>query len=70
MRIVINGRTVETDDEDLSYDQLITIACGHNLYRDATVTYKSSDDQGSLTRGESVEIEDGMIFNVVVTGSS
>ena len=69
MNVIVNGRTIEIDDEALSYDQLLTYAKSHNL-DDATVTYKGSDDEGSLVRGESVETEEGMIFNVIVTDSA
>lgn len=69
MKIVINGRELETDSTVLSYDQIISYARGHNIWK-ATVTYKGSDDEGSLVSGESVELEEGMIFNAVVTDSA
>jgi hypothetical protein len=59
VRVKINGRDVEVEGETLSFDQIVSHA--HQV----KVSYESSDDQGVLFPGESVEIEDGMIFTVV-----
>jgi hypothetical protein len=66
MNVIVNGRQVVTPPV-ITYEQLIELAASRP---GATVTYKCSDDQGSLVEGEGIEVEEGMIFNVAVTDSA
>jgi len=69
--IFVNSRPEPWDKkEDISYEEVIRLAFGS--YSDDpnvvyTVTYSKgpeSKHEGSLVKGQSVKVKDGMIFNV------
>jgi len=71
--IIVNGRSRITTTKTVSYEDVVKLAYenppGHLL----TVTFyrgpfrKSS---GSLTPGESINVKDGMVFNVADTSGA
>jgi hypothetical protein len=73
--IVINGRKRTITDPVLSFAEVVALApdlpSGPNVI--FTVTYKRGAGprpDGTLTEGESVKVQDGMIFNVTATDKS
>jgi hypothetical protein len=71
--IIVNGREKKVGQDKLTFEQLVALAfenppSGPNVV--ITVTYKSKGKEGSLLPGQSVEIQNGMIFNVKATDKS
>ncbi len=74
--IVVNGKQKQVTKGKISYDQVVALAfepppTGDNIL--ITITYRrghANKPQGSLTPGESVEVVDGMIFDVTATDKS
>jgi len=75
--IIVNTRPHDWDKkEEISFEEVVTLAFGsysedpNVVY---TVTYKRGEDrkkEGSLVKGESVKVKNGMIFNVTQTNKS
>jgi hypothetical protein len=74
--IVVNGREKEVARDTLSFAEIVTLAFGaptDGAKTAYTVTFKrghGNKPEGSLVEGESVEVKDGMIFNVTRTDKS
>ena len=74
--IIVNGRKKEVTAKELSFDQVVALAfnpvpTGPNIM--FTITYRHGPHQnpeGSLLEGGTVNIKDGMIFNVTQTDKS
>jgi hypothetical protein len=75
--IIVNGQPKVVKEEELSFEQLVSIAYdgnppgGENW--EFTVTYRKGHGhkpEGSLQPGETVKVKDGMIFNVTGTDKS
>ena len=74
--IIVNGRKKIWEKKEISYEEVIVLAFGS--YTDDpnivyTVTYAKGDKpkhEGSLNKGESVKVKDGMIFNATQTNKS
>jgi len=74
-KIILNGRPKVVSSRSLSYQEVIQLAFGTaDLDRTAyTVTYARGPDcnrEGSMVKGQSVNIKTGMIFNVSATDKS
>jgi len=73
-QIIVNGEQKEVDKNRLTFHEVCLLAFpngpfGENITYTVTYTYSNGRD-GSLVKGESVEIENGMIFNVGNTDKS
>ncbi len=73
--IVVNARKKTVTKKELSFDEVVELAFGPPNYETSvyTVTYQKGDDKkpkGSLVRGETVKVKDGMIFDVIRTDKS
>lgn len=72
--ILVNGQPKRIEDNHLSYAQLVRIAFPEIDPRTAyTVTYDKGPKQnpeGSMSPGDTVKIQNGMVFNVTPTGKS
>jgi hypothetical protein len=74
--LVVNTRSFEWVEKEISYEQVYDLAYpGQPLAEgdSATVTYSRGphgNGGGSLTPGHSVNIKDGMVFNVYRTSRS
>ena len=75
--IFVNGKRREVTQEKLSFDDLVTIAYGPNPPRGEliryTITYHEAndpDDEEELFAGQTLEVEKGMIIDVVLTDRS
>ncbi len=73
--IIVNGREKKVTTKELSFDQVVALAfnpppTGPNIV--ITVTFRNAEDQksGTLTKGQTVTIKDGTIFNVTATDKS
>jgi len=71
--IIVNARPKEWNKEEISYEEVIALAFGS--YSDDpnivySVSYKKGNESGSLVKGESVRVKNGMIFNVKQTNKS
>jgi len=74
--IFVNTRPKDWDKETISFKEVVILAFGS--YSDDpnivyTVTYSKGPEshrEGSLTKGESVKVKDGMIFNVTESNKS
>ncbi len=76
VKIIVNTREKIWNKESISYEEVVILAFGsyssdpNTVY---TVTYskgQSPHKEGSLVKGDSVKVKDGMIFNVTQTNKS
>jgi len=75
IEIIVNGRSKTVTKKELSFDEIVALAdnlpTGENVIY--TVTYRRGNGnkpEGSITKGETVKIKDGEIFNVTATNKS
>jgi hypothetical protein len=74
--IIVNGQPKQVPHERITFEQVVNLAYDNNPPRGEnvviTVTYRSEhgDHHGSLIEGQSVEVTEGMIFNVTATDKS
>ena len=74
--IVVEGTPHEWPEEYISYEQVVTLDVpdySQNPQINFTVTYKKgprNKPEGSLSRGGTVKVREGMIFRVTRTGQS
>lgn len=74
--IIVNSREKTWNEKEISYKQVVILA--FDSYSDDentvyTVTYTKGEEsrhEGSLVKGESVKVKEGMIFNVTQTNKS
>lgn len=72
--IFVNGQRVTMADKDVSYETLVVLE-GYQPDRILSITYstrRGGDEQrqGGMRRGQSVAIEEGMVFNVCDTSNA
>lgn len=74
--IIVNGTQVPVQKGKLSFDEVVKLAFETPPYGENTlfsVTYRRGDKdkpEGILAPGESVNVKDGMIFDVTATDKS
>ena len=74
--IIVNTREKTWNKKEISYEEVIVLAFGSYSNDENvvyTVTYSKGPDshhEGSLVKGCSVKVKDGMIFNVTQTNKS
>lgn len=73
--IIVNARPKIVSTKVLSFDQVVELAFGTPNYESSvyTITYQKGEDKkpkGSLVRGETVNVKEGMIFDVIRTDKS
>lgn len=74
--IIVNGREESHHEKRISFEEVVILAFGEisdNPYIVYTVTYKRGprkNPQGSMVKGDSVRVKDGMVFNVTETDKS
>jgi Multiubiquitin len=71
--VIVNGRSKKVEQSELSYDEVVALAfdpvpSGPNVV--ITVTWRHGNESGTLIAGESVEVKDGMKFDVTATDKS
>jgi hypothetical protein len=75
--IIVNGREKTWTEKRISFDQVVKLAfdnppTGPNIV--LTATYRKGGNEhkpeGTLAQGDSVEVKDGMVFNVTATDKS
>lgn len=71
MNIIVNGRRIGFLDDSayIDYATLVKIVFG-NTEKIYTVVYCGRKSEGSLTSNEKIEVEPGMIFNVMLTNAA
>lgn len=71
MKILLNGKEVHMDEgkDQLEYDAIAHLA-GVDPDRVPTVMFSSRRGDGSITRGQRLIVDDGMIINCMVTGNA
>jgi len=76
LSIIVNTREKKWGKKEISYKEVVELAFGSYSEDENvvyTVTYSKGPDshkEGSLVRGESVKVKNGMIFNVSQTNKS
>ena len=76
IRITVNGAVGEVAESTLSFERLIEVAghvYGHSFSPECSVTFRRAAgerSEGILSPGQKVEIQEGTIFNVYLTGSA
>lgn len=77
VEIIVNGRSFEIVEKEISFEELIRLAFGKiesNNTTAYTVTYSykqgHNHDNGILVSGEAVKVKKGMVFNVTKTSRS
>lgn len=75
-QITVNGRPHTVKGKEISYDQLVLLSCG-SAPQDPnaifTITYKrgvGEKPEGTMSKGDSVKLKEGMVFNVTATYKS
>lgn len=74
--IIVNGREKTVEDEELTFEQVVTLAFDDppsGEFICFTITYRRAGGrkpEGTLVEGESVKVRDGTIINVTVTDKS
>ena len=71
INIIVNGRPRKVPDRDISFDEVVGLAFNPvppNAF--FTVTYSHGNQGGSLLKGQTVPIRNGMKFDVTETGQS
>lgn len=73
--IIVNAREKKWDKKEISYEEVIKLAFGEYIENENivyTVAYSKAhgDKNGTLTKGESVKVKEGMVFNVNKTDKS
>ena len=74
--IVVEGTPHEWPEEYITYDQVVTLEVpdyAQNPKITYTVTYKRgprNKPEGTLSKGGTVKVVEGMVFNVSTTGKS
>lgn len=74
--IVVNGQQKTVTDKEISFDQVVALAFDpvpEGPYVFITVAYRrghGEKPQGTLTKGQSVKVKNGMIFDVTATDRS
>lgn len=73
-KIIVNGREKIWLHDEINFDEVVVLAFG--LVQNTTsytVTYKKGHGnkaEGILVKGDSVNVKDGMLFNVTQTSRS
>lgn len=74
--IIVNTLPKSWDEKEISYKQVIILAYG-SYSEDPKVSYTveyfkgdKEKPEGSLTKGKSVKVKEGMVFNVTKTDQS
>ncbi|MDD5068635.1 MAG: multiubiquitin domain-containing protein [Candidatus Pacebacteria bacterium] len=76
VKIIVNTREKVWNKKEISYEEVVVLAFGSHSQDENvvyTVTFSKGPDghrEGSLVKGESVKVKDGMIFNVTQTNKS
>ncbi len=65
--IIVNGREKKIRSKALTFDEVVALAfdpipSGDNVV--FTISWKSGKKQGRLFEGQSIDVKEGMIFNV------
>lgn len=68
--IIINGKRVDVAGGELDFDAICSLAGKRGAPLTITFHRGPAGVQGSLRRGESVPIADGMVFDAVYTGAA
>lgn len=74
--IIVNTLPKEWGEKKISYEQVVTLAFGSHednpLISYTVEFFRGPKDQheGSLTKGKSVTVKEGMVFNVTKTDRS
>ena len=74
--IIVEGTPHKWPEEYITYDQVVTLEVpdyAQNPEITYTVTYKRgprNKPEGTLSKGGTVKVVEGMVFNVVSTGQS
>jgi len=77
VNIIVNGQSFEVlheipRGEGISYSEIFSLAYPGQPERTCSATYRNGRDNksGILSQGQSVELVDGMIFNIAETGNA
>lgn len=76
VKIIVNTREKEWGEKTISYEQVVVLAFGSYSAEEGvvyTVEYSKGpkeNSEGSLVKGQAVEVKEGMIFNVKHTNRS
>jgi hypothetical protein len=74
--VIVNGRPRRVENRKLTFDEVIALAYENpprGEFICYTITYRGgvcTKSEGMLVEGESVEIKEGMVFNVTLTDKS
>lgn len=74
--LIVNSREKTWNEHHISYEQVIVLAFGsysndpNDVYSVTYIKGEHTHHEGSLVKGQSVPVKDGMIFNVTHTNKS
>lgn len=77
VNIIVNGRPKEWNERRISFSQVVALAFGSYEENDQiiyTVTYQAKEKpkkhEGTMVKGDEVNVHPGMVFNVSRTDKS
>ena len=70
--IILNGEERQVTAAKLSYENVLFMAYGDRTHRTVTYSYSAltSERGGSLTEGDEVDVQDGMVINAADTSNA
>jgi hypothetical protein len=72
--VIVNGRPKKVETPTLTYDQVVELAFGDNPPTGETVeisvSWRHGNENGTLTKGQLVDVKDGMKFDATPTDKS
>jgi hypothetical protein len=72
--VIVNARPKKVETAALTYDEVVKLAFGDNPPSgpnvEITVSWRHGNESGTLTKGQSVDVKDGMKFDVTPTDKS
>jgi len=74
-KIIVNSREKTWESKEITFDQVVSLAfdpvpTGNDLVFVITWRRGEGNKQGTLSEGESVDVKNGMIFDVTATNKS
>lgn len=74
--IIVNTKEHRVEKDEISYEEVVKLAYPTATFDNPDISYivnykrGHGDKEGSLTKGHSVKVKEGMIFNVTETNKS
>lgn len=68
--INVNSQNKEWTEKTISYEQLVQLAYPGSTRDDYSATFHGKREEGTLYKGKTIEVEEAMVFNIVLTNAA